>query len=128
MSARRSMCHGIHYHVGVRSGDAAVSTGVPVFDHLLTAFARHSLTDLTVRAEGDIDIDVQLGAETDPVRITIANTIPAGPVHVAGHHVGLASARERILAMAGGNASVEVGVEGNRHVVAIQLQARRAGG
>ncbi|MFO1474172.1 MAG: hypothetical protein U1F20_06520 [Lysobacterales bacterium] len=39
---------------------------------------------------------MQVGAETDPVCITIANTIPAGPVHVAGHHVGTASARERI--------------------------------
>lgn len=85
---------------------------------------RHGVEPST--SGGDIDIEVQVGAETDPVRITIANTIPAGPVHVAGHHVGLASARERILAMAGGNASVEVGVEGNRHVVAIQLQKQPA--
>ena len=40
------------------SGDADVSTGVPFFDHMLTAFARHSLTDLTVRATGDTHIDV----------------------------------------------------------------------
>ncbi|CAG7598061.1 imidazoleglycerol-phosphate dehydratase HisB [Leucobacter soli] len=40
------------------TGEADVATGVPFFDHMLTAFARHSLTDLTVRAEGDIDIDV----------------------------------------------------------------------
>ena len=30
---------------------------MPFFDHLLTAFAKHSLTDLTVRASGDTDID-----------------------------------------------------------------------
>jgi len=30
---------------------------VPFFDHMLTAFAKHSLTDLTVRASGDTDID-----------------------------------------------------------------------
>ncbi|MBN9611979.1 MAG: imidazoleglycerol-phosphate dehydratase, partial [Actinobacteria bacterium] len=40
------------------SGEADVATGVPFFDHMLTAFARHSLTDLTVRAEGDTHIDV----------------------------------------------------------------------
>ena len=40
------------------SGVAAVSTGVPFFDHMLTAFARHSLTDLMVRATGDVHIDV----------------------------------------------------------------------
>lgn len=40
------------------TGEADVQTGVPFFDHMLTAFARHSLTDLTVRAEGDVHIDV----------------------------------------------------------------------
>lgn len=40
------------------AGVADVSTGVPFFDHMLTAFARHSLTDLTVRATGDVHIDV----------------------------------------------------------------------
>lgn len=40
------------------SGEADIETGVPFFDHMLTAFARHSLTDLTVRAKGDVEIDV----------------------------------------------------------------------
>ncbi|MBL3698450.1 imidazoleglycerol-phosphate dehydratase HisB [Leucobacter luti] len=40
------------------TGASDIQTGVPFFDHMLTAFARHSLTDLTVRATGDIDIDV----------------------------------------------------------------------
>ncbi|GAB2521974.1 imidazoleglycerol-phosphate dehydratase HisB [Paramicrobacterium agarici] len=40
------------------SGTSDISTSVPFFDHLLTAFAKHSLTDLTVRATGDTDIDV----------------------------------------------------------------------
>lgn len=40
------------------TGEADVQTGVPFFDHMLTAFARHSLTDLTVRATGDVHIDV----------------------------------------------------------------------
>ncbi|UOQ58248.1 imidazoleglycerol-phosphate dehydratase HisB [Leucobacter allii] len=40
------------------SGESDVETGVPFFDHMLTAFARHSLTDLTVRASGDVHIDV----------------------------------------------------------------------
>ena len=39
-------------------GTSDIETSVPFFDHLLTAFAKHSLTDLTVRANGDIDIDV----------------------------------------------------------------------
>lgn len=40
------------------TGASDIETGVPFFNHMLTAFAKHSLTDLTVRATGDIDIDV----------------------------------------------------------------------
>jgi imidazoleglycerol-phosphate dehydratase len=38
-------------------GDATVDTGVGFFDHMLTAFARHGLFDLTVRCDGDLEID-----------------------------------------------------------------------
>jgi imidazoleglycerol-phosphate dehydratase len=40
------------------TGVSNISTTVPFFDHMLTAFARHSLTDLTVKATGDTEIDV----------------------------------------------------------------------
>jgi imidazoleglycerol-phosphate dehydratase len=40
------------------TGRASIQSSVPFFDHLMTAFAKHSLTDLTVRATGDIEIDV----------------------------------------------------------------------
>ncbi len=40
------------------TGSADVETTVPFFDHLLTAFAKHSLIDLSVRANGDVEIDV----------------------------------------------------------------------
>jgi len=40
------------------SGTHDIETGVPFFDHMLTAFARHALIDLTVRAVGDVHIDV----------------------------------------------------------------------
>lgn len=40
------------------TGASTISTTVPFFDHMLTAFAKHSLTDLTVTASGDTDIDV----------------------------------------------------------------------
>ena len=38
-------------------GTAQVATGLPFFDHMLTLFARHGLLDLTVRAEGDLEVD-----------------------------------------------------------------------
>jgi imidazoleglycerol-phosphate dehydratase len=40
------------------TGRSDIQTSVPFYDHLLTAFAKHSLTDLTVRASGDTHIDV----------------------------------------------------------------------
>ena len=40
------------------SGKSAINTTVPFFDHMLTAFAKHSLTDLNIQAKGDTDIDV----------------------------------------------------------------------
>ncbi|UFS60718.1 imidazoleglycerol-phosphate dehydratase HisB [Subtercola endophyticus] len=40
------------------TGVSHIDTSVPFYNHLLTAFAKHSLTDLTVKATGDTDIDV----------------------------------------------------------------------
>ena len=40
------------------TGASDIQTTVPFYDHLLTAFAKHALVDLTVRAEGDTEIDV----------------------------------------------------------------------
>lgn len=40
------------------TGKTDINTTVPFYDHMLTAFARHSLTDLTVHATGDTHIDV----------------------------------------------------------------------
>lgn len=39
------------------TGTADVATGVGFFDHMLSALARHSLVDLTVRAKGDTWVD-----------------------------------------------------------------------
>lgn len=39
------------------TGKSDISTGLPFFDHMLTAFATHGSFDLTVQAQGDIEID-----------------------------------------------------------------------
>lgn len=39
------------------TGTCPIDTGVPFFDHMLNAFGRHGLFDLTVRATGDIEVD-----------------------------------------------------------------------
>lgn len=40
------------------TGTAEISTGIGFFDHMLDQIARHSLIDLTVRATGDLHIDM----------------------------------------------------------------------
>lgn len=39
------------------TGESDVSTGIGFFDHMLTAFAKHSFFDLVVRAKGDLETD-----------------------------------------------------------------------
>jgi imidazoleglycerol-phosphate dehydratase len=39
------------------TGNSKVASGIGFFDHMLEAFARHGLFDLTLRCEGDLHID-----------------------------------------------------------------------
>ena len=39
------------------SGQPDITTGVGFFDHMLTLLAKHSLIDLTIHAEGDLQVD-----------------------------------------------------------------------
>ncbi len=39
------------------TGRSDVHTGIGFFDHMLEGFARHGLFDLTVRADGDLNVD-----------------------------------------------------------------------
>lgn len=39
------------------AGTAHIDTPVPFFSHMLDAFTRHSLLDMRVEAEGDVDVD-----------------------------------------------------------------------
>jgi imidazoleglycerol-phosphate dehydratase len=39
-------------------GQSTIATKIPFFDHMLTLFARHSLCDLEIEADGDIEVDL----------------------------------------------------------------------
>lgn len=39
------------------TGTSTIQTGVGFFDHMLTLLAKHSLIDLTIRAQGDLHVD-----------------------------------------------------------------------
>jgi imidazoleglycerol-phosphate dehydratase len=54
------------------TGVSNIDTTVPFFDHMLTAFAKHSLSDLTVKATGDIHIDVHHTVEDIGISLGLA--------------------------------------------------------
>ncbi len=40
------------------TGASKIQTGIPFFSHMLEAFSKHGLMDLTVDASGDLDVDL----------------------------------------------------------------------
>jgi imidazoleglycerol-phosphate dehydratase len=55
------------------SGKFEISTGIPFFDHMLSAMARHATFDLTVDARGDVDVEAHHTIED--VAIVLGNGI-----------------------------------------------------
>src|SRR6188472_809141 len=51
------------------SGRTDVSTGVGFYDHMLTAFGRHALFDLTVQTDGDTHIDAHHTVEDTAIAL-----------------------------------------------------------
>jgi imidazoleglycerol-phosphate dehydratase len=60
------------------SGQGQIGTGIPFFDHMLTLFARHSLVDLSVRARGDIEVDLHHTVEDAGIALGQAFTRALG--------------------------------------------------
>jgi len=54
------------------TGTSKISTSVPFFDHMLTAFAKHSLVDLEVESTGDTHIDVHHTVEDTGIALGLA--------------------------------------------------------
>jgi len=51
------------------TGTSTVSTGVPFFDHMLTALSKHSCIDMDINASGDTHIDVHHTVEDTSIVI-----------------------------------------------------------
>ena len=54
------------------TGTSSISTTVPFFDHMLTAFSKHSLIDLEVAASGDTDVDAHHTVEDTAIALGLA--------------------------------------------------------
>ncbi len=57
------------------AGRADIATGIGFLDHMLTAFARHAMIDLSLRARGDLHVDFH--HTTEDVGIVLGQAIAA---------------------------------------------------
>jgi imidazoleglycerol-phosphate dehydratase len=64
------------------TGRYDVHTGIGFLDHMLEQLSRHSLVDLTVRAEGDLHIDGH--HTTEDVGIALGQALPRRSATAAG--------------------------------------------
>jgi imidazoleglycerol-phosphate dehydratase len=53
-------------------GEAKLASGIPFLDHMLDQVARHGAIDLTVRAEGDLEIDAHHTVEDIGITLGMA--------------------------------------------------------
>jgi len=51
------------------TGATDISTGVPFYDHMLDQLGRHGLMDLTVRTEGDVEVDIHHTVEDTSIAL-----------------------------------------------------------
>jgi imidazoleglycerol-phosphate dehydratase len=59
-------------------GQSTIATKIPFFDHMLTLFARHSLCDLHIEADGDIEVDLHHTVEDTGIALGQAFTRALG--------------------------------------------------
>jgi imidazoleglycerol-phosphate dehydratase len=87
-------------------GTATVATGLPFFDHMLDAFARHGLFDLTVQAEGDLQVEAHHTVEDTGIALGRAVNEALGQrrgiTRTAHAYVPLDEALARVVVDCGG--------------------------
>ncbi|GAA1462401.1 imidazoleglycerol-phosphate dehydratase HisB [Williamsia maris] len=122
------------------TGVTEISTGVPFFDHMLTAFGAHGSFDLTVRATGDVEIEshhtvedtaIVLGQAIDQALgdkrgirrfgdawIPMDETLAHAAVDVSGrpYFVHTGEPEHLLTAVIGGNPGVAYNTVINKHV------------
>ena len=60
------------------SGNSNISTGIGFFDHMLELFVHHSLVDMTLKTEGDTNVDLHHSVEDTAYAIALATNKAIG--------------------------------------------------
>jgi imidazoleglycerol-phosphate dehydratase len=92
------------------TGQATVATGIGFFDHMLTAFARHGMFDLSVAATGDLHIDAHHTVED--VGIVLGQAF----AQALGEKRGIARFGQALVPMDEALAEAAVDISGRAHL------------
>lgn len=93
------------------TGESTINSSVPFFDHLLTAFSKHSLIDLAVTATGDTHIDVHHTVED--IGITLGTAIR----EALGNKAGIARFGDALVPLDEALVQAVVDVSGRPYLV-----------
>lgn len=100
------------------TGDASFVTGLPFFDHMLHQIARHGLFDISITANGDLEVDAHHTVED--VGITLGQAFSAalgekkGIVRYGHAYVPLDEALSRVVVDLSGRPGLEYHVSYTR--------------
>ena len=101
------------------TGQASIATGVGFYDHLLTSFAHHGLVDLTVEAQGDLEVDEHHTVED------VALVLGAALAEALGDRAGIRRFGEASIPMDESLATAVVDIGGRPYAI-IDLPFRDA--
>lgn len=103
------------------TGQGNFDTGVPFLEHMMDQIARHGMIDITVKAEGDLDIDAHHTVEDIGITLGMAMTKALGDkkgISRYGHaYVPLDEALSRVVIDFSGRPGLEERVDYKREKV-----------
>ena len=103
------------------TGKSDINTGVPFLDHMLDQIARHGLVDLTIKCDGDTDIDDHHSVED--VGITLGQAFAKaigdkkGMTRYGSSYVPLDEALTRVVIYLSGRPGLELNVKFTRAMI-----------
>jgi len=105
------------------TGKAEIATGIGFLDHMLSAFARHSLFDLAVSAKGDLEIDAH--HTTEDVGIVLGQALK----EAVGEKRGIRRFGQALVPMDEALVEAAIDLSGRPHLSwSITFPAERLGG